>query len=61
MILIGNKVDIIGNKISNRIYWEEDNIRESNWDIWNKQDMNILRLIESNYLISNIHNDINRE
>ena len=61
MRLIGNKKDISYGNISNRIYWKEMNIWYSNIDIWDKQYMDIQSLTQSDYLIDNIYNDINRE
>jgi hypothetical protein len=61
MILTGNKEDIIDDKVRNRIYWEEDNIMNSNINIRYKQEMNTFRVINSNWLIFNIRNEINRE
>jgi hypothetical protein len=61
MILTGNKEDIIDDKVRNRIYWEEDNIMNSNINIRYKQEMNTFRVINSNCLIFNIRNEINRE
>jgi hypothetical protein len=61
MILIENKKYITYSKIRNKIYWKEMNIWKSNGDIWDKQEMNIRRIIESNYLIDNIYNEINRK
>jgi hypothetical protein len=61
MRLTGNKKDISYGNISKRIYWKEDNIRYSDINIWTKQYMLIHSLIQSDYLIHDIYNDINRE
>ena len=61
MRLKENKCNISYNKIRNKIYWIEDNIRNSDINIWDKQDIDIRRLTTSNYLIFNICNEINRE
>jgi hypothetical protein len=62
MRLTGNKRDIINNKVwGDIIYCKEKNILDSNWNIMFEQDMDIRSLINSNYLIFNIRNEINRE
>jgi hypothetical protein len=61
MRLKHNKEDIIDSKVRNMIFWKERNIMDSNGDIFNKQDIGIYRLINSNTLIHNIYNEINRE
>ena len=61
MILIGNKVDIIDYKVRNRIYWKLFNLRLSDNHIWDKQGIWVQSLINSNSLIMNIYDEINRE
>jgi hypothetical protein len=61
MRLIGNKKGITYVNISERIPCKEINIRNSDINIWAKQEIWIHSLIESNYLMHNIYNDINRE
>jgi hypothetical protein len=61
MILIENKEYISYNKVDDNIYRKEKSILESNWDIFNKQDIGIYRLINSNTLIHNIYNEIKRK
>jgi hypothetical protein len=61
MRLIDNKKDISYNKVRNRIYWKLFNSRRSDDNIWDKQDMDIHRLITSNNLMDSIHDEINRE
>jgi hypothetical protein len=60
MILIENKRGIIHYNITDRIYLGEDNILKSHNHIWDKQDISIRRLIESDYLIGSIYHEINR-
>jgi hypothetical protein len=61
MRLTGNKEYISYNKVRNRVYWKEENLWNSHNHIWYKQDMNIQSLIQLDYLIDNIYNEINRE
>jgi hypothetical protein len=61
MILIENKEDIIDSKVWGNIYWKEDNIAMSSSKIWYIQDMSMHTLLNSNWLLDNIYNDINRE
>jgi hypothetical protein len=61
MRLTGNKEGISHNKVVNVIYWKEDNIRNSDINIWDKQDIDIHTVTTSNYLTYNIYHDINRE
>jgi hypothetical protein len=58
MRLIGNKIDVINDKVMDNIHWKEDNIRYSNNNIWFIQKMNIRILTNSNYLIDNIYNEV---
>jgi hypothetical protein len=60
MRLIDNKRGITFDKVSDVTYWEEDNIMHSNNNIRYKQDISIHRIINSNYLMNNISNEINR-
>jgi hypothetical protein len=60
MRLIGNKKDIIENKVMDNICWKERNLRESNNNILYKQDISIRRLITLNVLMNRIYNEINR-
>jgi hypothetical protein len=60
MILIDNKMDTVNSVIFYGIYKVEINIKDSRWDIWLLEDIQIGRLINSNDLICNIRNDINR-
>jgi hypothetical protein len=60
MRLIENKEYIKDDKVRNRIYWAEDNVWYSYKHIWNKQDIDTDELINSNYLMYNIYNEINR-
>jgi hypothetical protein len=60
MRLTDNKKGRIFNKVRNRIYWKEMNICNSNYNIWDKQEIYTYQLITSNYLIHNIYNEINR-
>jgi hypothetical protein len=60
MRLIENKEDIAYNKVSNNIYWIEDNISDSDWGIWGKQEINTYQLITSNNVIENIYHEIIR-
>jgi hypothetical protein len=61
MRLKHNKKEISYGNITKRIYWKESNIMYSTIDIWNKQNIDTLSLINSNELISNIYNEVNRE
>jgi hypothetical protein len=60
MRLIGNKRDISYDKVNNRIYWKGDDIRYCNTDIWYNQGIDIRIITQSNWLINNMHNEINR-
>jgi hypothetical protein len=55
MRLTENKGGTVDYILYDRIYWKEGNVRDSNWEL------NIGRLINSNYLIPNIYHEINRE
>ena len=61
MILGKNKIGIIDNKILNRVYWKEMNIRYSNNNILYSQPIWVYELITSNNLIRVILNEINRQ
>jgi hypothetical protein len=60
MRLKGNKECITYSKVMDRIYWAEKNLWNSNWDIWCKQDIDTCSAVNSNYLIHNIYDEINR-
>jgi hypothetical protein len=61
MRLTGNKKEISYNKVYDNIYFKEKNILVSDWDIWNKRDMDIRTVTNSNHLKVNIYNEVNRE
>jgi hypothetical protein len=61
MRLIGNKRDVINNKVMVNICCKERDIKNSNNNIFYKQDMYVHRLANSNYLKDRTYNDINRE
>jgi hypothetical protein len=60
MILIGNKKGRITNKVMDNICWKGHNIMGYNIDILAKQAIDTYIVINSNYLIRNIYDDINR-
>jgi hypothetical protein len=54
---------LIGNKqctIDYLIFLDEDNILDSDINIWDKQHIDALKLITSDYLIDGIYHDIKR-
>ena len=61
MRLIENKEDIKFDNITDRIYLKQKNTRKSINTIFLKQGMDIYELIESNFLMNNIYNEVKRE
>jgi hypothetical protein len=61
MRLTENKGGISYDKVIDRLYCKEMNIRLSIYYIWDKQGISTLNLINSNFLIANIYDEINRE
>jgi hypothetical protein len=57
MRLIDNNVGY--NKL-NRLYWIERHLGYSNYNIRNKQNMDIRRLLNSNYLLMQLYDEIKR-
>jgi hypothetical protein len=60
MRLKKNKSDISFDKVCIILYWEEEDVWDSNLDIWYRQHMMPFNLINSNRLIHNIFNEIKR-
>jgi transposase-like protein len=58
MRLIDNKGYKTNVKVHNRLFWNEDNVWDSNNNIWYKQDIH--RVTTSNNLIENIYHEIRR-
>jgi hypothetical protein len=61
MTLTDNKEYITRYNAANSVYWGEDDIRYSDYDIWHKQNIDIHSLITSNDLIDVLYDEINRE
>jgi hypothetical protein len=61
MRLLDNKRGITFDKVSNMIYWAEDNIMKSYKHILDKQEIYTYQLITSNNVIENIYDEVNRE
>jgi hypothetical protein len=60
MRLIDNKKDIIHGKITERLYWDLDNIFDSDINIFLYQRINVRDLTQPNNLKEGIYNEINR-
>jgi hypothetical protein len=61
MRLIDNKKDMTDNNVWGYVYRKEKNIRRSDINIWDKQDIDIHTVTTSTYLIHNLyHNEIKR-
>jgi hypothetical protein len=61
MRLKKNKSDISFDKVCIRLYWEEEDVWDSNLRIWYKQCMMPFNLINSNLLINSIYDEIKKE
>jgi hypothetical protein len=54
-------IKIDGNPVLKRTFWEADTITDSNFNIWDKQDIDLYGLLNSDFLMSDIQDEINRK